>query len=258
MTSRAVNMVTSWLDVQRESKNASAKHIVNRLEKNFRGFVLSNPTILEPLLVFCTHSLSFRDTKTCSVMVQALHKFVPAFSTDAHLQGNEATAVREYMSSDMLKAAINSLNDGYFADYHQHLAILIALIFLSFGLPAHVAATATQPAHDRPRWTNTPYEVLCSIPGIKQEKVEVTGMLLMQVTLAGKRRKMAALVLSLLEDFKGVRVSELGKLDNKQEKNGLLEKYKQRDALTMQGVDDGDRRDEGGEVDLGGVADMFG
>lgn len=258
MTSRAVNMVTLWLDSQRDVKISTAKRIVNKSNKNFRGFILSNPTILEPLLLFCTHSLGFRDTKTCSTMVTALHKLVPAFSTDAHLKGTEATAVREFISSEMLKAAINSLNDGYFADYHHHLAILIALIFLSFGLPAHVAATETQSAHDRPRWTSTPYDVLCSIPGINQEKVDRTGFELTQLTLVGKRRTMSALILSLLEDVKGVRVSELGKYDNKQERNGLLEKYKQRDALGMQGVEDERRPGQAEEIDLGGVANMFG
>lgn len=258
MTSRAVNMITSWLDFRGDFRTSTTKRIVNKSDKNFRGFVLSNPTILEPLLVFCTHSLGFRDTKTCNTMVNALHKFVPAFSTDAYLQGSDANAVREYISSDMLKAAINSLNDGYFADYHQHLAVLIALIFLSFGLPAHVAATETQPAHDRPRWTSTPYDILCSIPGIDSGKVDQTGRRLTELTLAGKRRTMAALILSLLEDVRGVRLSELGKYDNKQDRSGLLEKYKQRDALSMQGVEDGGEKGRIEDVDLGGVADMFG
>lgn len=254
MTSRAVNIINSWLDNRMIS---TAKRVVNKTDKNFRSFVLSSPPILEPLLQFCTHSLSFRDTKTCNVMVHALLKFVPAFSTDAYLQGSDAGAVREYISSEMLKAAINSLNDGYFADYHQHLATLIALIYLSFGLPAHVAATETQPAHDRSRWTSTPYDVLCSIPGIKEAAVQQTGMKLAQMGMTGKRRTMSALILNLLEDFKGVRVSELGKYDTKQERSGLLEKYKQRDALGMQGVEDGGTRDGGAEIDLGGVADMF-
>lgn len=254
MTARAVNMINSWLD---NIKVLTAKRVVNRQDKDYRKFVLSSPAILGPLLSFCTHSLSFRDTKTCTVMVHALHKLVPAFSTDVYLQGAEVAAVREYISSEMLKAAINSLNDGYFADYHQHLATLIALIFLSFGLPAHVAATETQPAHDRDRWTNTPYDVLCSIPGIKEAAVQHTGMKLAELTLSGKRKTMAALILNLLQDFKGVRVSELGKYDTKQERNGLLEKYKQRDALGMQGVDDGNVNNGGPEVDLGGVADMF-
>jgi len=258
MTGRAVNMVTSWFDIAREHKLASAKRIVNKSGNSFRNFVLSNRTILEPLLMFCTHSIGFKDTKTCSTMVPALQKFVPAFSSEVHLQGQDAAAVREFISTEMLKASINSLNDGYFADYHQHLAILIALIWLSFGLPAHVAANETQPAHDRPAWTQTPRNVLLSIPGLEVTKVDDAGMQLAQLTLAGRQRTMRAIILNLLENVRGVRVSELGKYDNKNERSGLLEKYKQRDALGMQGLEDGEQHNDDDGPDLGGVADMFG
>lgn len=258
MTGRAVNMVTSWFDIAREHKLASAKRIVNKSGNSFRNFVLSNRTILEPLLMFCTHSIGFKDTKTCSTMVPALQKFVPAFSSEVHLQGQDAAAVREFISTEMLKASINSLNDGYFADYHQHLAILIALIWLSFGLPAHVAANETQPAHDRPAWTQTPRNVLLSIPGLEATKVDDAGMQLAQLTLAGRQRTMRAIILNLLENVRGVRVSELGKYDNKNERSGLLEKYKQRDALGMQGLEDGEQHNGDEGPDLGGVADMFG
>lgn len=257
MTARAVSMVTSWVDPARELKLSSAKRIVNKSNHSFRHFVLGNRSILEPFLVFCTHSISYRDTKTCSTMIPALHKFVPAFSTEVYLQGQDAAAVREFISTEMLKAAISSLNDGYFADYQQHLAVLIALIWLSYGLPAHVAATETQPAHDRPAWTDTPQNVLRSIPGLEASKVEESGQQLTHLTLAGRQRTMRAIILNLLENVRGVRISELGKYDNKQERSGLLEKYKQRDALGMQGLDGG-RADGDEGPDLGGVADMFG
>ena len=257
MTGRAINMVTSWFDIAREHKLASAKRIVNKSSNSFRNFILSNRTVLEPLLMFCTHSIGFKDTKTCSTMVSALQKFVPAFSSEVHLQGQDAAAVREFISTEMLKASINSLNDGYFADYHQHLAILIALIWLSFGLPAHVAATETQAAHDRSAWTETSRDVLISIPGLDAAKVDDAGMQLTQLTLAGRQRTMRAIILNLLEGVRGIRVSELGKYDNKQERSGLLEKYKQRDALGMQGSDDDIHRNGEDGPDLGGVADMF-
>lgn len=257
MTSKAVSIVTSWIDPAREFKLSTAKRIVNKSNFSFRSFVLGNRTIIEPLLMFCTHSIGYKDTKTCSSMVPALQKFVTAFSTEAHLYGADAAAVREFMSTEMMKAAINSLNDGYFADYHPQLAVLIALIWLSFGLPAHVAATETQPAHDRRAWTETPRNVLLSIPGINESKVEEAGSQLAQLTLAGKQRTMRAIILSLLENVRGVRMSELGKIDNKQERSSLLEKYKLRDALGMHIDESGQANGEGG-VDLVGVADMFG
>jgi len=263
MTYKAVNMITLWIDPSREIKLSSSKRIVNRPSPTatMRDFILSSPAILEPLLLFCTHAISYKDTKSCATIVSSLHRFVPAFSTDTHLQGADAMAVREFISSEMLKATINSLNDGYFADYHGHLATLIAEIWLSFGLSAHIAATETSPAVDRPAWTDTPKSILLSIPGIEPARVDRAARDLSDLGLAGSGRKFKAVVLRLLENVRGVRVSELGKIDNRAERSGLLEKYKMRDALGMQGVTE-DRRgsngdgDEGG-VDLGGVADMF-
>lgn len=258
MTSRAVNIITSWIDPSRELKVSTAKRIVNKSDYSLRNFVLSNRTILEPLLMFCTHSIEYKDTKTCSTMIPSLCKFVPAFSTETHLQGSDAAAVREFMSTEMLKAAISSLNDGYFADYHQHLAVLIALIWVSFGLPAHVAATETQPPHERAAWTETPRNVMLSIPGLSATKIDEAGTKLAHLTVAGKQRTMRAIILNLLESVRGVRVSELGKIDNKQERSSLLEKYKQRDALGMQGLEESGMANGDDGVDLGGVSDMFG
>ncbi|KAK5075542.1 karyopherin [Lithohypha guttulata] len=258
MTTKAVNIVTSWIDGNREVKLSTAKRVVNRADTSFRNFVLGNRTILEPLLMFCTHSIGYKDTKTSSTIIPVLQKFVPAFSTEVHLSGSDAAAVREFISTEMLKAAINSLNDGYFADYHQHLAVLIALIWLSYGLPAHIAATETQPAHHRPPWTDTPQNVLLSIPGVDRVQVDRTGMQLAVLGLAGKQRTMRALILKLLENVRGVRMSELGKIDNKQERSSLLEKYKQRNLLGMQAAVDAERANLKDGVDLEGVADMFG
>lgn len=258
MTSKAVNLVTSWIDASREQKLSNSKRIVNKLGSSFRTFVLGNRMILEPLLMFCTHAIGYKDTKTCSTMVPAMQKFVPAFSTETYLQGQDAAAVREFISTEMLKAAISSLNDGYFADYQTHLSILIAIIWISLGLPAHIAATETKPAHDRPAWTDTPRNILLSIPGIDPSQVDRAGSQLAQVTLAGKQKVMKAVILKLLENVRGIRVSELGKIDNKQERSGLLEKYKQRDALGMQGMDETEKTNGESGIDLGGVADMFG
>jgi hypothetical protein len=55
-------------------------------------------------------------------------------------------------------------------------------------------------------------------------------------------------------------VSELGKIDTRQQQSRFLEKYKQREMAGMQGVEEDGRPRGGGDdgVDLGGVADMFG
>ena len=76
--------------------------------------------------------------------------------------------------------------------------------------------------------------------------------------LSARSKKIRAVLLNLLEGVRGVRISELGKLDDRGTRSRILEKYKAREAAGMQGLEgDGGRR-EGEGVDLGGVSEMFG
>jgi len=264
-TSKAVNLVALWLDPVRESQLNVKKGAVNghnlaadHREQTMREFVLSNVRVLEPLLVFCTHALAFRDTKSCYVMIVAAQRLVPVFASEQYISDEEAASIREFISTEMLKTAITSLNDGYFADNQQHFAQLIALIWLSYGLPTHVPATEASPAHDRPALTSTPRNILLSLPGINETKIDAAATQLMLEALSGRTKKWRAILLSLLESVRGVRLSELGKIDTRRQQSRILEKYKQRELLDMQGLEDASKANGDDGEGLEGVADMFG
>ncbi len=263
MTYKAVNLVAHWLNPKREQQLSSKKAIVNGNyltqgnQQTMREFLLSNVRILDRLLVFIRHALAFRDLRSCSTMLDCARRTVPEFASEHFISGQEAAAVREFISTDMLKTAITCLNDGYFADHQQHYAQLIATIWLSYGLPAHVPATEGTPAHDRPPLTSTPRDVILSLPGMTEPRVDNAASQLLQEGLAGRSKKLRAIILSLLEGVRGVRLSELGKIDMRQQQSKILEKYKQRELLGMQGVDDSGKATGDGGVDFGGVADMF-
>ena len=266
-TYKAVNMVSTWVDPKREDQLSTKKTIVNgnhltdgQKTQSMREYVLSNTQVLEPLLAFCTHSLNFKDTKAAHTMITTVMRIVPAYTSESHLQGEDVRSVREYISEEIMKAAIMALHDGYYADYQQYYAQLIATIWLSYGLPMHVPPTETQPAHDRPPLTNTPRNVLLRLPGMVESKVDAAAEKLLQDGgLYAKSKKIRAVLLNLLEGVRGVRISELGKIDDRGARSRILEKYKAREAVGMQGIEEGIKREEGeGGVDLGGVSEMFG
>ncbi|KAH0845649.1 putative Karyopherin [Fonsecaea pedrosoi] len=271
-TYRAVNLVAHWLQPRREQELSSKKSIVNRnyltdgTQQTMRDFLLSHVHLLEKLLVLINHALAFKDMKSSYQMLMTAHRLVPEFASDRFVSGDEAAAVREYISTDMLKTAITCLNDGYFADQQVYYAQLIATIWLSYGLPNHVPATETTPAHERPSLTPTPRDVILSLPGMTEAKVNhASTLLLKEASLGNRSKRLRAIILALLEGVRGVRVSELGKIDTRQQQSKILEKYKQREMLSMQGVEDGGRKVVGGGggigddgADLAGVADMFG
>lgn len=265
-TYKAVNLVAHWLNPKREQQISTKKTIVNgnylndSSQQTIREFILSNVRILDRLLVFINHAIAFKDTKSCYTMLVAAQRLVPDFGLEQFVAGQEAVAVREFISTEILKTAITCLNDGYFADQQQYYAQLIAAIWLSYSLPVHVPATETAPAHDRPALTSTPRDVIMSLPGMTEARVELASKQLLNEGLNGRSKKLRAIVLSLLEGVRGVRLSELGKIDMRQQQSKILEKYKQREMLSMQGLGDhpqgpGAGMDDG--VDLRGVADMF-
>jgi exportin-5 len=269
-TQKAVNLVSLWLNPNREQALSTKKSLVNNnhladlAQPTMRDFVLASTELLEKLLVFLTHALAFKDTKTSKTALNTIQRLIPDYATDRYLRGDAVIAAREYLSKNMLEVAITCLHDSYFADDQQHYAHLIATIWLCYGLPTHHPATEGKPAHENPPLTNTPRSVLLSLSGITESKVDNAATLLLRETGGGSTnvpKKTRAMILSLLEGVRGVRVSELGKIDTKQQQSRILEKYKQRDLLSsgMQGVDgDGQQAHDGSEMDLGGVAAMFG
>lgn len=195
-----------------------------------RIFVISSLGILEPLILFCTHALRMRDSRCCTVITRVLRSIVPEFNKDTPASAE----IREFMSTEVLKACITSLHEPYFVDLQKDLAQLIATIFILYS----------------PK-TETPRRVLLSLPGMTEEKVDRAAGKLYR---AQNGRQQRALVLDLLEGLRGVSISEQGRIprpDPRKVRSAMQERYM--DVADIQG-----NRRGSGSPDLDGIADMFG
>ncbi|CAK7234107.1 karyopherin [Sporothrix bragantina] len=197
-----------------------------------RRFCLMQTSLVEPLMVFCNHVIRIHDGRCCSIVLRVLRTIIsefvvvdneplppPALPTapasgedDANGQrgrsdsapttrapdpfpvpAETSAAVREYLSSEVLKSCIMSLHEPYFVDLHKELGSLIASILCHY-CPI----------------TSTPREVLLSLPNMKPDDVDFA---IGQICRSGMQsRQQRALVLDLLKDLKGVSVAEMGKL----------------------------------------------
>lgn len=176
-------------------------------------------TVVEPLLLFCTHAIRMRDTRCCSIILRVFRSIVPDFtvaeplspkslpqdgaevassSRDPYLDttpvsAEAATAIREYIASDVLRACITSFHEPYFVDLQKDLASLIAAIVVYYS-PV----------------TSTPRDILMSLPNIRQADLDRLNDFVAKP--ASHTRQQRALVLDLLKDLKGVSIAEMGKL----------------------------------------------
>lgn len=159
---------------------------------SMRKFCLTSSTILEPLLLFCTHAICMRDTRSCGVVLRVFRSIIPDFialSDDSPL----SSSIREFISTEVLKAAISSLNDPYFVDLQKDLAQLIAAVLINYS-PV----------------TDTPRQILLSLPGLQAISVDKCIDHIMRQGL--QQRQQRALVLDLLRDLKGISISEQGRI----------------------------------------------
>jgi exportin-5 len=154
-----------------------------------RKFCLTSSTVLEPLLMFLTHAIRMRDGRCCGVVLRVFRSLIPEFADDSPL----SASIREFISTDVLKACISSLNEPYFVDLHKELAQLIASI-LTYYSPL----------------TTTPRHILLSLPGIEERSVDKCIDYIMRQGM--QQRQQRALVLDLLRDIKGVSISEQGRI----------------------------------------------
>lgn len=194
-----------------------------------RTYILTTPTVLKPVILFCTHALRMRDTRSCSLITRVLRSLIPDFAGTSEV----AHEVREFISTEVLKACITSLHDPYFVDLQKDLAQLIASIVLAYT------------PH-----TDTPKDILQSLPSISGEKI---ARFLEQVHKAKHNgRQQRALVLNLLDGLRGVHISEQGKVTKanlNSVRSALQEKY------TSTNMEE-DRKQQP-SPDLEGVADIF-
>ena len=198
-------------------------------EGSMRDYILSTPPVLKPVILFCTHALRMRDTRSCTFITRVLRSIVPDFAGPSDV----ATEVREFISIEVLKACITSLHDPYFVDLQKDLASLIGSIIFTYT----------------PR-TNIPQQVLLSLPSMTTEKVDRAIQQIYKA--ANNPRQQRALVLTLLEDLRSVSISEQGKIPKsnpKKLRSEMQEKYMTVDMDT--------EAKEPRSPDLEGVADIF-
>ncbi|KAJ5472893.1 hypothetical protein N7530_006894 [Penicillium desertorum] len=219
----------------------SAPQPTPNLSDSIRHFVLSSPQIFEPVMLFCTHALRMRDTRSGSIITRVIRSILQDFAPTNDTPDTPTIAtIREFICTDVLTACISSVHESYFVDMQKDLAQLIASIWCLYGF-----------------CSETPRAVFLSLPGISAEKVASTESALHQTTSPRQQR---ALVLELLEPLRGISVAEQGKIlgsreERRKARSALQERYMTNEMDTQQ---QNHRVDINDGPDLGGVADLFG
>lgn len=157
-----------------------------------RKFCLTSSTILEPLLLFLTHAIRMRDSRCCGVVLRVFRSIIPDFAPLQH-DSPFSSSIREFISTDVLKACISSLHEPYFVELQKDLAQLIASILIYYSAASE-----------------TPRQILLSLPGIEQRSVDKCIDYIMRQGM--QQRQQRALILDLLRDLKGVSISEQGRI----------------------------------------------
>ncbi|KAJ5565967.1 hypothetical protein N7535_007605 [Penicillium sp. DV-2018c] len=251
LTYSAVIMVASLFDPQRGvskrpdpdgiESDPSAPQPTPSLSDSIRHFVLSSPEIFEPVMLFCTHALRMRDTRSGSIITRVIRSILQDFApTDKTPDTPTIATIREFICTDVLRACIASVHDSYFVDMQKDLAQLIASIWSLYGF-----------------CSATPRAVLVGLNGINPEKVAQTEEALHRTTSPRQQR---ALVLELLEPLRGISIAEQGKIlgsreERRKARSALQERYMTNEMETQQ---QNHRVDINDGPDLGGVADLFG
>lgn len=211
--------------------NGSTSH---EASTSLRDFILQTPNILKPIVLFCMHALRMRDTRSCSLIAKVLRTLVNEFTGDGAVERD----VREFISTEVLKACITSLNDPYFVELQRDFAQLIASILVTYG----------------PR-TETPKQVLQSLPGMETERLDRAVRQLFRAQ--SNSRQQRAIVLELLQGFRGIAIHEQGRLpkqDPKKLRSAMQQKYMTADSENQYVK----QQDSPDVPDLEGLADMFG
>lgn len=195
-----------------------------------RTLILSESSVLEPLILFCTHALRMRDSRCCTLICRILRSILPSFTADEP----PAPQVREFISTEVLKACITSLNEPYFADIQRDLANLIANILALYS-----------------PLTPTARDILLSLPDMSSQKVDSA---IERIVASASERTQRVLVLELLEGVRGVSIHEMGKIDRrdgKGKKSALMMQYMQ-----VEEKSGGGKREQSPQLE--GMAEMFG
>lgn len=213
LTHTAVLIVADLLDPSR----TNPRDPEGRKFPTLRKFCLMHSSILEPLLLFSTHAIRMRDTRCCGIMLRVFRSVIPDYQPPKQsdtpqsevakaeaaakstaditpIPEETASVIREYISTNVLQACIQSLHEPYFVELHKEIASLIATILACYS------------PH-----TPTPRNVLLSLPGM--QKAEVDKAIDRIIRPGQNSRYHRTVILDLLKDLKGVSVSEMGKLN---------------------------------------------
>lgn len=187
-------------------------------------FILSTPSVLEPILLFCNTTISVRDTRSVVTIVRVLRGILSRFK--------EKSPIRDYFCNDILKSAITSLHEPYFVDCQKDLASLIAAtIHLDEDIPR---------------------SIILSLPGMGDSYRVDRRLAKLRGANRQDERMQRSIVLDLLSSIKGVSIHEQGKIVRKTpRKSALMEQYMSVDQPAGVIV-------RGSSPGLAGVADMFG
>ncbi|KAI5919723.1 armadillo-type protein [Camillea tinctor] len=218
LTYASVMMVADFLDPARTNAPLNASPEEKEEAQRYpslRKFCLMHYSIVEPLLVFCTHIIRVRDSRCCGIMLRVFRSIIPDFAiaeplspqsmegdvapetkpsvNSTSIPPHTAQVIREYVSSDVIKACITSINEPYFVDLQKDLASLIATIVVSYC-----------------RLTSTARDVLVSLPNMKADEVDRSIEYMSRSGTSSRGQR--GTILELLRELKGVSVSEMGKL----------------------------------------------
>lgn len=174
-----------------------------------------------------------RDGRCCGVVLRVFRSVIPDFAASHDSQFS--SSIREFISTDVLKACIESLTEPYFVDLQKDLAQLIASILIYYS-----------------QVTDTPRQVLLSLPGVDQASVDKCINYVMRQGV--QQRQQRALVLDLLRDLKGVSISEQGRISKSASVVRKERSKMQQEFMKEQPADTGNRPSS---PNLEGVAGMF-
>ena len=171
-------------------------------------------------MLFATNAIRIRDQRSCSIIIRVIRSIISEFvpqperktspdrlasppqssESDEEQEAPEfpippdtAAEIREYISSDVLKACVASFHDPAFVDVQKELAILVAQIVVYYG-----------------PFTDTARQLLLSLPSVREQDLNRLADFVDKPT--SNTRLQRAIVLDLLKDVKAVSVSEMGKL----------------------------------------------
>ncbi|TKA76444.1 hypothetical protein B0A49_03217 [Cryomyces minteri] len=229
LTWTAVNFVSSLLSAQPQSFTPDSSPGGASKGLSMRSFIVSDPSVLEPLILFCTHALRVHDSRCCTLICRVLRDMIPDFTSSVP----PAPQVREFISKEVLMACITSLNDAYFVELQKDLAQLIGAILLLYGSR-----------------TNTVRAVLLALPGMTEKKVDLATA---RIYGTKNERQQRALVLDLLKLIRGVSIHEAGRIerpDPRKARSAMQQRFME--------VEQPPPAARTKSPDLGGVADMFG